>query len=64
MSDKWAGIENQESPVNIKVPFDVTKITHDNINIEDIIITSTQSSDIIEKTIVVFITKSVLKGFS
>jgi len=40
-SDKWAGMENQESSANTEVPFDVEKITADDINIENIIITST-----------------------
>ena len=44
-------MENQESSANTEVPFDVEKITADDINMEDIIITSTQSSDIAEKTI-------------
>ena len=44
-------MENKESSVNTEVPFDVTEITTNDINIEDIIITSTQSSDIAEKTI-------------
>ncbi|GBC04860.1 hypothetical protein RclHR1_05900007 [Rhizophagus clarus] len=35
-------MENQESSANTEVPFDVTEITADNINMEDI---STQSSD-------------------
>ncbi|GBB99589.1 hypothetical protein RclHR1_35710002 [Rhizophagus clarus] len=45
-SDKWAGMENQESSANTEVPFDVEKITADDINMEDI---STQSSDMTEK---------------
>ncbi|CAG8552443.1 16087_t:CDS:2 [Funneliformis caledonium] len=51
ISDKWADTENQESSVNTEIPFDMTEITTDDINMEDIIITSTQSSDIAEKTI-------------
>jgi hypothetical protein len=44
--------ENQESSANTEVPFDVTEITADDINMEDIkgmegiINTSTQSRDI------------------
>ena len=38
-------MENQESSVNTEA------ITADDINMEDIVITSTQSSDIAEKTI-------------
>ena len=47
--------ENQESSANVEVPFDVTEITADDINVEDIVVTSTQqrwqgqSSDIAEK---------------
>ena len=50
-------MENQESSANTEIPFDVTEITADNINMEDIIVTSTQqywqdqSSDIAKKTI-------------
>ncbi|RGB28442.1 hypothetical protein C1646_767791 [Rhizophagus diaphanus] len=44
-SDKWAGMENQESSANTEVPFDVTAITADDINMEDIVITSTQSTE-------------------
>ncbi len=44
-SDKWAGMENQESSVNPEA------ITADDINMEDIVITSTQSSNMAEKTI-------------
>ncbi|RIA78826.1 hypothetical protein C1645_746317 [Glomus cerebriforme] len=47
-SDKWAGMENQESSVNTDVE---NPLTADDINMEDIVITSTQSSDIAEKTI-------------
>src|SRR6266542_239487 len=49
--------ENQESSANTEVPFDVTEITADDINMEDIVVTSTQqrwqgqSSDIAEKMI-------------
>ena len=47
-------MENQESSANTEVPFDVTKITADDINtegiegMEGIINTSTQSRDIYE----------------
>ncbi|UZO18592.1 uncharacterized protein OCT59_009904 [Rhizophagus irregularis] len=47
-------MENQESSANTEVPFDVTEITTDDINmegieeIEDIINTSIQSKDIYE----------------
>src|SRR2546421_3475445 len=50
-------MENQESSANTEIPFDVTEITADDINMEDIVVTSTQqrwqgqSSDIAEKTI-------------
>ena len=40
------GMENQESSANTEVPFDVTEITADDINMEDI---STQSNDMTEK---------------
>ena len=49
-----AGMENQESSANTEVPFDVTEITADDIDTEDIegmegiINTSTQSRDIYE----------------
>lgn len=36
-------MENQESSANIEAPFDVERITADDINMEDI--ASTQSSD-------------------
>src|SRR3954462_13605821 len=44
-------MENQESSANTEVTFDVTEITTDDINMEDVVITSTQTSDIAEKTI-------------
>ncbi|CAG8597782.1 6679_t:CDS:1 [Funneliformis mosseae] len=44
-------MENQGSSVNTKVPFDVTEITTDDINMKDIVITFTQSSDKTEKMI-------------
>jgi len=50
-------MENQESSANVEVPFDVTEITADDNNMEDIVVTSAQqrwqgqSSDIAEKTI-------------
>src|SRR4051794_15780493 len=48
-------MENQESSANVKVPFDVEALTANDINMEDIVITSTQqcwqsqSSNIPEK---------------
>ncbi|CAG8748998.1 20718_t:CDS:2, partial [Rhizophagus irregularis] len=39
-------MENQESSANTEVPFDVTEITTDDINMEDF---STQSSDMTKK---------------
>ena len=42
-SDKWAGMENQESSVNTDVE---NPLTAEDINMEDI---STQSSDMTEK---------------
>ncbi len=44
-------MKNQESSANMKVPFDMTEIIANDINMEDIVVTSTQSSDIAEKTI-------------
>jgi hypothetical protein len=44
--DKWASMENQESSASTEVE---NPLTDEFINMDDIIITSTQSSDIAEK---------------
>ncbi|CAG8591688.1 5447_t:CDS:2, partial [Acaulospora colombiana] len=44
-------MENQESLASTEVPFDVTEIIADDINMEDIVVTPTRSSDIAEKAI-------------